>query len=200
MKRYLIISVCLLAATAIAGAATIVSQLQLGLNTASVTWNWNHSGTGGPLGVSTTPGGTLITSNLTAGVYYLYATSSTTPITNFSIQLWCTDTGSSTDYHFNNTFSPITGTPGAFQLWPEPPFTENFDSFPSLPTIWLGWAQGTADQVGPAAAAPDGSNDFYLVLGIGQQPTAPDSGVPEPASALLIAAGIGALVALRRRC
>ena len=113
-----------------------------------------------------------------------------------SLQLWATDSVTNAAYHFNNTFFNITGIPGGtFGLW-DPPFVENFDHFNPLPTIWLGWAQGTADLVG-STAAPNGANDIYLVLGINQQPQVPvPPGVPEPSSMFLMGPALAGLVAL----
>lgn len=202
MKRYLSVLACLLVCAGWAGAGPLTTGIQLGINGASTTWNWNHPGSGWPLGVSETAGGPLISDPFEEGVYYLYAGNERFDIGNVNIQIWATDIDPDTDlpvdFHFNTTFLNITGTAGTFGLW-EVSYTEDYDGFGHLPTIWLGWAQGTADLMGPGIG-PDGLNDIYLVLGINEEPTAPGGGgVPEPGTLAALGSGLLAIAAFRKK-
>jgi hypothetical protein len=145
------------------------------------------------LGLSATPNGPLL-NNPSDGsisipvslpiqsVYYLYVQgTSTAALGNQAFFNYAIQDGST--YTDGGQWFDVSGSPGTFGLW-SPRGTW-------FGTIYLGYAQGTADKVsaniGGAGIGPDGSNDIYLVVGLGVQPTAP---VPIPGSLLLLGSGL----------
>jgi|GEM_PF-3099733 len=211
MKRLLLVAACVLMLAGPAGAITFDFVDLQTYNVAS--WITRPDINRFVLGVSSDPGGPLLGLNSSGelnpllqegSVYYLYAG-------NLNFGNWTPGT-----WHMLNIYtdylpslggvSPfiradfyVTGTPGSFSLW-DNFMTSYHNGIVNQPSIYLGWAQGTADMVSPNAFAPDGVNDIYLVLGIGVQPTPPNP-VPLPGAVWLLGSGLLGLggYSLRRR-
>jgi hypothetical protein len=215
MKRLLLVVACVLI---LAGPAGAVTFNYLYLENYPVTQWTTPGGTTRPLlGVSSTPGGPLIdvvSNPLEVGqVYYLYAGDDLGNWTQGTAHgfLMCTNDYGSPGIWVNAFYAQ--GTSGTFpqslsEWWtytPQQAWSDPGHTLPTpLPTIWLGWAQGTADKVGDLShyyddpygmRQPDGTNDIYLVLGIGVQPT---DAVPLSGAVWLLGSGLLGLVGLRR--
>jgi hypothetical protein len=212
MKRLLLVIACLVLLAGPAGATTFDFVDLQTYNVAS--WITRPDTGRFVLGVSSEPGGPLLGLNgsgelnplLQEGsVYYLYAgnlnfgnwTPGSWHMLNIFTDYLPSLGGSSPSIRADFT---VTGTPGSFSLW------NNFANYyqngiVNPPSIYLGWAQGTADMVSPGAFAPDGVNDIYLVLGIGVQPTLPNP-IPLPGAVWLLGSGLLGLggISRWRRC
>jgi len=211
INRVVLAFVCLVVMSAPAAAVTF-DFMQLTNWSSPAAWTTNPDINRYALGVSTTPGGSLIpldangglkTTLETGNVYYLYAgnlgVSDFLPGRNVSVDIY-------TDYIVQGGGSPrlyagfdVVGSPGTFQLWNVRKDWYWGTTGGLTPTeIYLGWAQGTADKVGGRSFSPDGINDYYLVLGIGVEPT-PPSGIPEPHTLLMLGSGLVGLMGYGRK-
>lgn len=152
------------------------------------------------LGISGLDGNLLNKPNTTInplpfGIYYLYANNNNELNAYSSLSLQIPSNNGTNDYLLDATFSidvNNTTNNGSFHLFP-PTYL-----YPTDYQVYLGWAAGLADKVGPGQSiGQDGKNDYYFVLGIGQQPQ-PPSTVPLPGAALLLGSGLLGLVGWRR--
>ena len=168
-----------------AGAGLIDALVLRGGNGEGGSWVWNGQGWNTSadswyiLGVSADPGGALLNNpnktiaDLPLGTYWLYS-EPTALGANPRLGITFSDSGT-----LDATFA-LSGTRGTENTWTR---TDGSDR------ITLGWAQGTADKVGPwASQVPSGTDDQYLKLTV--------QSVPEPASLLLLGMA-AALVGLR---
>ncbi len=206
MKRLLLVIACVLVLSGPAGAVTTFDFVQLETYNV-VAWTTKPDINRYYLGVSSDPKGTLLGLDSSGklnplleigSVYYLYAG-------NLDVNAWQPNSWHMlyhyTDYVNSGGGSPliradfyVTGSPGSFSLW------NNFQTYyvngiVDQPSIYLGWAQGTADLVSPKAFTGDGVNDIYLVLGIGVEPKP----VPLPGAVWLLGTGLMGLIGLRRK-
>jgi len=204
MKRLLLVAACLLVLAGPASAVTFdtIQLDSLWFTVPGVTIRY-------ALGVSSTPGGPLLPFDSNGGlslaegnVYYLYVDNIVetlpppgvigdwAPGSAHHLHIWTnyTNLGGASPLIFVQNFT-VVGSPGTLQAWTSGPQTTPNGFVSPVPTIYLGWAQGTANKVGDTSHyydspygmwQPDASNDLYLVMGIGVNPFAPKP-VPLPA-------------------
>jgi hypothetical protein len=216
MKRLLLVTACVLLLAGPASAVTFdtIQLDSIWFTVPGVTIRY-------ALGVSSTPGGTLLNSagglSLAEGnVYYLYADNIVEPSTVIGdwtpgsahhLHIWTdyTNLGGASPMIFVQNFS-VVGNPGTLQAWTSGPQTPLNNFVPPVPTIYLGWAQGTANLVGDTSHyyadpngmwQPDDSSDLYLVMGIGVNPFAPNP-IPLPGAVWLLGSGLLGLGGISR--
>lgn len=155
-------------------------------------WTTTNSNGWWVLGVSSTPGASLLNS-LTPGP--TYTTISGLDFGNYYLYAEPTDLGSNPQlqvYLSNNLVNPIAAI---FQLSGPSGVANTWTQTAGAGVITLGWAAGTADLVGSGQSmVPSGANDFYLKAGVSNPYV-----VPLPGAVWLLGSGLVGLAGLRRR-
>jgi hypothetical protein len=163
-------------------------------------WDTFRNGTAFVLGVSRNPGQNLLNDPnpnvggvqppIPKGIYYLYAANIHDPVWNETdpyIRIFTADESSP---YIEAHFDKGTSQPGTFYLWSRTAQSSGNDPSQTLPDplpeIYLGWTKGSADLVRRDlyTTGADGTNDYFLVLGIGVMPVKPD--VTSSATSLLL--------------
>ena len=164
-------------------------------------WDTYGVGNRGILGISDLDGNLLNNPNATInplpfGIYYLYANNPNDALNAYtSIWLQIPSNNGTNDYLLDAGFTidvNNTTNNGSFHLFPQ------IYCYPTDYQVYLGWAAGFADKVGPGLSiGADGINDYYFVLGIGQEPQAPNP-IPIPGAVWLLGSGLLGLAGWRR--
>lgn len=202
MKRVIIFLVCLFVFSGTAFANTFNNMI---LYTQFVSgppqWDTYPVENRGILGISGLDGNLLNKQDTTIdplpfGIYYLYANNNQNELNAYqNLSLQIPSNNGTNDYLLDAGFTidvNNTTNNGSFHLFPQTYL------YPTDYQVYLGWAAGFADKVGPGQSiGPDGKNDYYFVLGIGQEPQ-PTNPVPLPGAVWLLGSGLLGLSGWRR--